>query len=113
MSGNTITLPYTLSVATGDPVVYSSGGGAPIGGLVDGQTYYANVIGPNQIQLEADARAAPAITLNAAAATGKSHSVVKQGDQPSADASEVTGSHVRRPVDHRRLQWRRGHCDEQ
>ena len=34
--------PYALSstLSTGDPIVYSSGGGAPIGGLQDGGTYY-------------------------------------------------------------------------
>ena len=41
VSGNTINLPYTLSVSTGDQVVYGAGGGTPIGGLTDGATYYA------------------------------------------------------------------------
>ncbi|HTZ07417.1 MAG TPA: hypothetical protein VMB53_16900, partial [Gaiellaceae bacterium] len=91
VSGNVIALPYSLSVADDDPVVYSSGGGTPIGGLVDGGTYYAHVISPNHIALRATKGGAD-IVLNAAAATGRSHSLVKQGDQPSADASEVTGT---------------------
>ena len=41
----TFTLPYDLGVATDDKVVYSSGGGTPIGGLVDGATYYAESVG--------------------------------------------------------------------
>jgi len=48
--GQTITLPYELQkddggsrvdLVDGDPVVYSSGGGDPIGGLVDGGQYFA------------------------------------------------------------------------
>ena len=57
VSGSTITLPYAFSkkdsggtlvatpIATGDALVYSSGGGTEIGGLSDGETYYAIVVG--------------------------------------------------------------------
>ncbi len=38
---DTITLPYTLGVSNDDAVIYSAGGGTPIGGLVDGGEYYA------------------------------------------------------------------------
>ena len=48
---NTINLPYSLGVSNDDPVVYSSGGGAPIGGLVNGQTYYAANVNGNSLQL--------------------------------------------------------------
>ncbi len=47
VSGNTINLPYDLSLSTGDPVVYGSGGGAAIGGLTDGATYYVISKGGN------------------------------------------------------------------
>src|SRR5438477_8573253 len=46
--GDTINLPYSLGVNDGDAVVYSSGGGAPIGGLIDGGTYYAVGSGPTR-----------------------------------------------------------------
>ena len=87
VSGNVITLPYALAVSTGDPVVYSAGGGTPIGGLVDGQTYYAIVLSPDVIELAATACQATGpsgsgcagiaqqpITLVAADATGRAHS---------------------------------------
>ncbi len=36
---------------TGDKIVYSSNGGTPIGGLVNGATYYVRVINPTTIKL--------------------------------------------------------------
>ena len=109
VSGNSITLPYDLSssVSTGDPLVYSSGGGAPIGGLVDGGTYYvigSGTHGPFQLAATrceavgfgADSSckdengnpiAVTPIVLDASQATGKSHSLVKQGDMVGGDAS--------------------------
>ncbi len=65
-SGDWITVPYdlvkkdmsdtTVPLETGDSVVYSSGGGTPIGGLVDGGQYYAIVDGgdPHKIRLAAN-----------------------------------------------------------
>src|SRR5215203_4846896 len=98
-SGNTITLPYSLGLATGDPVVYSSGGGSAIGGLVDGQTYYVIALGGDAYRL-ADtkchatgsvddcgvAQAAEPIILTSNG-SGRSHSLVKHGETPSGDAS--------------------------
>ena len=61
-----ITVPYdlvkkdssdnTVPLETGDSVVYSAGGGTPIGGLVDGGQYYAIVDGgdPHKIRLAAN-----------------------------------------------------------
>ena len=49
-SNNQITLS-DHDLNTGDRVIYHSGGGAPIGGLVDGQSYYAIVIDSNTIEL--------------------------------------------------------------
>ena len=55
----TLNLPYNLHNPGDDPIVedealvYSSGGGTAIGGLVDGQTYYAHVIDANSVRLKA------------------------------------------------------------
>ncbi|WP_345762181.1 beta strand repeat-containing protein [Diaminobutyricibacter sp. McL0608] len=105
--GNVINLPYDLTVNTGDPVVYRAGGGTAIGNLVDGQTYYAIVVGPHSIELADSAcHANPGgsncsgavqtpITLNkATAGTDRAHSILKQGDQPPGDAASVSGQHV-------------------
>ena len=53
---NPITFDTTISIPnhgleTGDLVVYHSGGGASIGGLVDGQTYYVIKVDDNNIKL--------------------------------------------------------------
>ncbi len=100
VSGNVLTLPYQLdhALATGDAVVYSSGGGTPIGGLVDGRTYYAIVLAPGafgaqRISLATTrelAGAGTAIPLNAAVATGRSHSVVPDGTLPAASPEQTT-----------------------
>ncbi|HEY8830258.1 MAG TPA: hypothetical protein VIM83_06635, partial [Candidatus Limnocylindria bacterium] len=86
--------PYTLkqngspvAIAENDGVVYSSGGGDPIGGLVDGQTYYAHIDG-GAIQLmdkkSTDGGTVIPLTSNG---SGRSHSIVLSGMQPSGDAS--------------------------
>ena len=106
VSGSIITLPYAFTkknsggstvatpLKTGDSVVYSSGGGTAIGGLADGETYYAIVLattgsfGAQQIRLattNARALAGLFITLNPGAATGTSHSIVPSGFLPAAD----------------------------
>ena len=56
--------------STGTAVVYDTGGGTPIGGLVDGQTYYVIVIDPNHIQLAASSANAAAGTAIAVSSTG-------------------------------------------
>ena len=102
VSGNQINLPYTLSVSTGDQVVYGAGGGTPIGNLTDGATYYAIAMGGNSYELadtkchatglSADCGGSPGvvtpITLDKSQATGRSHSLVEQGKTPSSDASQ-------------------------
>ncbi len=58
--------------ATGTAVVYHAGGGTPIGGLVDGQTYYVIAVDSNDIQLAssaADATAGNAIALSSTGGT--------------------------------------------
>src|SRR5262249_29557076 len=63
----------------------------PISGLTDGNTYYAYHSGGG-IKLKANKDDASFIDITSTGATGKSHSLVKQGNLPSGDASE-TGMH--------------------
>src|SRR5437773_6340295 len=103
--GDEIFLPYDFSaIETGDKVVYASGGGTPIGGLVDGTTYYAIKTGPNSLKLAATfcdtGEAGPSnnpcptphtqnpITLSKLAGMERSHSLVKSGSQPAGDPRE-------------------------
>ena len=88
VSGNSITLPYSFDFVTGDKVIYSSGGGTAIGGLVDGATYTAQVAGSVVTLLDANGAV---IALNKALATGRAHSLVAQGRQPSPDAATTSG----------------------
>ncbi|HEX4526566.1 MAG TPA: hypothetical protein VH108_07475, partial [Gaiellaceae bacterium] len=96
---NTFHLPYDPGVVNGDQVVYSSGGGTPIGGLVDGGEYYVcNQSGsdPKIFQLcTKDQKTATnnhdgtltLVTLTAGVASGRSHSIVKGGTTPAGDSS--------------------------
>jgi hypothetical protein len=57
---------------TGDAVVYHDGGATPIGGLVDGQTYYIIAVDANHIHLAssaADAQAGTAIPISSTGST--------------------------------------------
>ena len=95
-----ITLRYDPGVATDDKVVYSSGGGTPIGGLVDGATYYAIVVSsgnPTVMKLAAT-KGGSAINLTSLG-SGKSHSIVQAGSQPSGDASETGPRTITAPSD--------------
>ena len=94
---HTITLPYAIGVQSEGPVVYSSGGDSPINGLEDGGTYY--VIGntedgggnPQAFQLATtkdNAHSHTAIAITAGSLTGRSHSLVKQGNMPSSNVNE-------------------------
>jgi hypothetical protein len=86
---------------TGDAVVYSAGGGTPVGGLVDGGTYYVVMTGPHSFRLAATkCQAAPTtggcpgavlqtIDLTPSAATGRGHSFVRQGTQPPGDPARA------------------------
>ena len=54
------------NLRTGDAIVYENGGGASIGGLTDGNTYYVIVLKDNRVELAAsleDASAGNAVTL--------------------------------------------------
>ena len=72
-SGTTIEfqVPYDISsISTGDAVVYSAGGGTPYGGLTDGGTYYAIMLGGQNMELAAtqdDANAGTPIPITSRA----------------------------------------------
>ncbi|MBV1719790.1 MAG: hypothetical protein KMY51_07260 [Desulfomicrobium sp.] len=51
VSGDTINLGYAHGFTTGQSIIYDSGSGAAIGGLVDGQIYYVIVVTPTSFQL--------------------------------------------------------------
>ncbi|MES1246633.1 MAG: hypothetical protein ABUS54_03040, partial [Actinomycetota bacterium] len=92
-AANTITLPYVLGLSDGDAVVYGAGGDSPIGGLTDGTTYYLlgdteNGSGTPQAFQLAATKGGAAIDISNAGITGKSHSLVKEGNMPSADAND-------------------------
>src|SRR5439155_736002 len=106
-STETITLPTDLGFHTGDTVTYDpgygtpignrAGGGTPIEGLQDGGTYYVigNTNGGAAFKLartKEDAEAGSQIDIGTTGMTGKSHSLVKQGNMPSSDAS-ASGPH--------------------
>ncbi len=93
VTGNTINLPYSIGASTDDQLIYSSGGGKPIGGLEDGGTYYAIHVGGDSYKL-AHEKGGSEITLDASQASGRAHSLVKNGNLPSGDASETTGIHT-------------------
>jgi hypothetical protein len=75
-AANTINLSGPSGLNTGDAVVYDDGGGSDIGGLTNGQTYYAIVDpnNPNQLQLAATAPDATAGNALALTSTGSSSS---------------------------------------
>ena len=71
--------------------MYSSGGGAPIAGLIDGGTYYYKSLGGNTFQLldkkSTDGGAPIAISLTGT--TGRGHSITKSGTAPAGDPSSM------------------------
>ncbi len=106
-----ISLPYDLALNKGDAVVYTANGGTPIGGLVDGATYYVIPVAghPFAYQLAATAcdadptgsgcsGAAHHIVLTPGAATGRAHSIVKQGTQAPGDPALITGFRTLTPA---------------
>ncbi|MFV2069174.1 MAG: hypothetical protein ACC645_19580, partial [Pirellulales bacterium] len=77
---NSITLPYLHGLSTGDSVVYASGGGVDIGGLVDRETYFVVKVSDTTIKLtmtNAEATAndptSSIIDLNLDSTTGVTH----------------------------------------
>jgi hypothetical protein len=105
VSNNTITFNNDPHLQTGDPVIYSDNGGAVIGGLTNGHTYYAIVTNngtshspPTQwfVQLASnlnDAHSSPAdpITLNPSGA-GPNQSLTYPGQKIFALALGIAGA---------------------
>ena len=128
VSGNYLVLPYVLYeddgttpmvLHNGDPVIYSAGGGTPIGGLVDGATYYFFTTNPaddvdlNHVQLvhtkcEATgdkddcntpsniARGTPIDFTSTG--SGRSQSLVPSGMLPAGPGSEVGPQAITTPA---------------
>ena len=81
------------ALAIDDAVVYNNGsGGADIGGLVDGTTYYIKTTwpGPNKIELKAAVSDVDEIDLTAVGASGTAHTLT--GATATAVASLGSGS---------------------
>ena len=105
VSGNVITLPYTLDkdkgsgvspLETGDAVRYFSGSGTPIGGLADETTYFAIVGGSCSPGLclattKENATAGTAIALDKSVATGNDHSIILEKETPFGGGSDLLG----------------------
>ena len=90
--GNIITLPYKPDFGNEELVIYSAGGGTPIGGLKDGEEYVAREVKGGkepgyEWELLEHGEPHKLVELEGSAATGRSHSIVKKGDEPSANAS--------------------------
>ena len=90
---DTFNLPYDPGVSDGDQVVYSAGGGTPIGGLVDGGEYYVGDKSGNSLRLYTKDQTTGALTLvnvgDPGPNAGRSHSIVGAGNTPSGDASAM------------------------
>ena len=91
VSGNQITTPYSVGAADDDAVVYSSGGGAPIAGLIDGGTYYYKTISGNTFQLlnKKSTDGGTPIAISLTGTTGRGHSITKSGTAPAGDPSAM------------------------
>ncbi len=84
-------------LSTGEAVVYNSGGGSPIGGLVDGQTYYVIVLDANHVELastSADATAGNAIALSSTGSTisNQSFTLSKLQSNPAVTFNPTSSS---------------------
>ena len=101
-TSNTFNLPYAAGVANDASVVYSAGGGTPIGGLVDGQTYYAQSVSGNSLQLSDKKLADGGVIIDLVDPgpnAGRSHSIVKQDHLPAGDASAAGPRSIQNPSD--------------
>ena len=77
-SSNTLAFRGPHGFRQGDEVKYSAGGGTPVGGLIDGQTYFVilDPASPSKLKLASsttNATAGTAITLDKSVATGVGH----------------------------------------
>ncbi|MCB1491701.1 MAG: hypothetical protein KDJ77_07865, partial [Rhodobiaceae bacterium] len=96
-NAETIDLGEDRGLKTGDTLIYSSGGGTAVGGLTNGQAYYAIVDAsdPTKVKLAAtfeDAQAGTAIDLDGSVATGSSHNLANGNAQMGNIARSEIGS---------------------
>ncbi len=97
-TNHTIDFGTADNLQTGDAVTYSSGGGAPINGLQNGQTYFVIVDGADTIQLAAthdDAMAGNAILITSVGATGTDHTFT--ANPAGTDNVAVSGASANLP----------------
>jgi hypothetical protein len=84
VENNEIDVGFIHGLSTGQAVIYRNGGGASIGGLTDGQTYYT-IVDPNRPQAvklaltQAAAAAGTAVTLDPDDADGHLHELKPVG----------------------------------
>ena len=89
---SSIELGAAHGLATGERVVYSSGGGKAMGGLTDGATYYVIRVSDTRLQFAAsaaDATASQAIVLTAGA-EGAAHSLTLATARQTFDPAAQT-----------------------
>ena len=92
------TLEFATShgFSTGTPVVYHAGGGAAIGGLTDGATYFAISVSSKQLKLAdtaAHATSGTAMSLNLTQASGMAHQLTG-AFTPSATTVDATAKTI-------------------
>jgi hypothetical protein len=86
--GTAVDLGYLHGFQPGDSVVYRNGGGASIGNLVDGQTYYVLPVAGSETSLQLSVTpAGPALTLDPGQGEGTAHSL-----RLALDPSEASGT---------------------
>ncbi|MBM4043508.1 MAG: DUF4347 domain-containing protein [Planctomycetes bacterium] len=87
-------LGYAHGFDTGDAVVYDNGGGASIGGLTNGQTYYVIRVSPTELKLassEPNADDGDALSLDLSDAHGDAHSLRRAGETLGSGAVDSNG----------------------
>ena len=87
ISGGQITLSATHDFQVGDPVVYRDFGGANVGGLGEGMTYYVQNVNGNTFELSTDTVGNNLVTSLAAGQVGSG---------PQRDARSVRSRRYRR-----------------
>ena len=87
---DTLNLGYAHGFATGDAVIYDSGGGPEINGLTDGGTYYVITVPgePTLLKLSTTDTLDNVIDLDPATAAGNAHSIARAFDPATAVDSD-------------------------
>jgi len=89
VDGDEILFNYEQEFVSGQAVRYTAGGGTPFGDLVDGETYYVEVVDENAIELQ-DSNG-DTISLNSGTgATGRLHTLNPGTTLNSTDVDSIT-----------------------